>query len=770
MSMANWMGATGRSLHARCVPLARPWWLRAATTAALAVGSSVWWLTPPPPAAAQAPVTIDFARDVQPLLRAHCYGCHGPALQSGGLRLDRRRDPMPNRVGANRARIVPGRSGDSQLYLRVAGSDAGLQMPPAGPLQPEEIRLIRDWIDQGAEWPDHLAGDTPSPPDDPLAVQVMDALRRGDRRSVERLLRANPAAARSRGTGGSTPLMYAALYGDAGMVRRLLDRGADPNARNDAGATALLWAVDDARTTRLLLERGADPNVRSDDGPTPLLLAANRFGARDVIAALLDHGAVIEGPVLGRAAAAGDEAAMRLLIARGAEPRVAPGDLAVAMQTGCAACVDLVLASATPEDLSAALLPTARHGDSNGVRLLLERGAAATGEALQAAAASDRAPVAAIAALLDRGARDGAALEFARRHGDTAVVPLLEAAARGEAPAAGMPVSAAASPGASASAVPAGSEPASTRPGAAIAPREAVLRSLPLLQRTDVVFLQKAGCVSCHHNSQFLMTAAVARANGFELDEAVIRSQLQVTAAYLESFRERALQDTPIPGSVDTVSYILAALATARYPADPATDALARFLVRRQAADGRWRVLAHRPPIESSDFGVTALTLRSLRAYAPAPRRSEYDRAARRGVAWLREAAPESTEDHVFQVLGLAWAGESRGTVRRAAQRLIALQRADGGWGQIPTLPSDAYATGQALTALAEVMPTSDPVYQKGVRFLLSTQFDDGSWHVRSRVIPFQPYFESEFPHGRDQFISAAATNWATMALAPAAR
>ena len=57
---------------------------------------------------AQVPAKVDFARDVQPLLREHCVECHGPAQQMRGLRLDRRRDAMPNRVGANRARIVPG--------------------------------------------------------------------------------------------------------------------------------------------------------------------------------------------------------------------------------------------------------------------------------------------------------------------------------------------------------------------------------------------------------------------------------------------------------------------------------------------------------------------------------------------------------------------------------------------------------------------------------------------------------------------------------------
>jgi hypothetical protein len=102
----------------------------------------------------------------------------------------------------------------------------------------------------------------------------------------------------------------------------------------------------------------------------------------------------------------------------------------------------------------------------------------------------------------------------------------------------------------------------------------------------------------------------------------------------------------------------------------------------------------------------------------------------------------------------------------------MALQKADGGWSQIPSLNSDAYATGQALAALAEAggLSVSGSVYQRGARFLLESQLDDGSWYVRSRVIPIQPYFESGFPHGRDQFISAAATNWATMALALSSR
>jgi hypothetical protein len=62
--------------------------------------------------------------------------------------------------------------------------------------------------------------------------------------------------------------------------------------------------------------------------------------------------------------------------------------------------------------------------------------------------------------------------------------------------------------------------------------------------------------------------------------------------------------------------------------------------------------------------------------------------------------------------------------------------------------------------------PASDAAYRHGVEYLLRTQLPDGSWHVASRAPKFQPYFQSGFPHDHDQWISAAATAWSTMALA----
>jgi ankyrin repeat protein len=301
--------------------------------------------------------------------------------------------------------------------------------------------------------------------------------------------------------------------------------------------------VDDLKITRGLLDRGADPNVRSADGRTPLLLAAGRAGGSAVVKLLLDRGATLDRqPLLVPAGDAGDAATIRLLLDHHVDTSAMPNDLG--LRSDCAECADLLLKAAGRPSLTRALQTMARYGDSAAMQRLLALGAEPTPAALVAGAASDRLPVEGIAALLERGVRDDQAMHWAVRQGDTPVVAALARA--GVAPVA---------------------PPAhdTKRPASPRSARVAIDTTLPRLQHADTVFLKTAGCISCHNNSLFQMTAAAVRPKKFQIDEAAVRDQMARTRPYLESWRERELQDIPIPGAIDTTAYILAGLADTSY-------------------------------------------------------------------------------------------------------------------------------------------------------------------------------------------------------------
>ncbi len=171
--------------------------------------------------------------------------------------------------------------------------------------------------------------------------------------------------------------------------------------------------------------------------------------------------------------------------------------------------------------------------------------------------------------------------------------------------------------------------------------------------------------------------------------------------------------------------------------------------------------------MSESAIAATARAIRAMRAYPIPARQQEFDKRMARARSWLAQTTATTTDDCAMRLLGLIWAGGAKPDVRKAAEALVALQRADGGWAGNPYLKSDAYATAEALVALSEWDAHAEP-YRRGVAFLLSTQYPDGSWYVRSRAIKFQPYFESGFPFGHDQWISTAATALAVKAIAAA--
>ena len=298
--------------------------------------------------------------------------------------------------------------------------------------------------------------------------------------------------------------------------------------------------------------------------------------------------------------------------------------------------------------------------------------------------------------------------------------------------------------------------------------RAAVGKSMVLIQQSPLIFFKKAGCVSCHHQSLPAMTVGFARARGFAVDETKARELNETVATMMRARREAMLQAMTDGAGHHSIAYTLAGMAAQDLPADALTDAMAIHMAEGQMTNGYWSTAPDRPPVQYSDYTTTALSVWSLRKYAPEGRREEFDQRVRRAMNWFTTAgSPAATEEAAFRLLGLGWAGADVSRTVEPMRDLLARQRPDGGWAQLPTLESDAYATGQVLSALrlGGGMPPSHSAYQRGLQYLLDTQREDGSWHVKSRARPFQPYFESGFPHGKDQWISICATSWATIAL-----
>ncbi len=298
--------------------------------------------------------------------------------------------------------------------------------------------------------------------------------------------------------------------------------------------------------------------------------------------------------------------------------------------------------------------------------------------------------------------------------------------------------------------------------------KTAINKSLPLLQSSSHTFLLNAGgCHSCHGQGIGAVAFSLAKEKGFAIQDR-IRNEALDSIHYNWTQRKHYMAQNGDPAAiVISGGYDLWAFAANKVSPDKTIELLAKNILQRQLKNGSWVAPNARPPIEYYSFSATAMAIKGIQAYLPAIFQKKIQQKVATAKAWLMETKPVANEEKIFQLLGLTWAKGDTNFIRQQAQQLIATQHNDGGWSQLELLPADAYATGQALYALYQSgqLITESPVYQNGIAFLLRTQNTDGSWKVQTRSFPSVPYVDSGFPHGDNQFISAAGTNWATMAL-----
>jgi ankyrin repeat protein len=588
---------------------------------------------------------------------------------------------------------------------------------------------------------------------------------------------------------GTTPLMYAAALGSLEAMKMVVEAGADVNAKNDFGATALMWCAGDLEKVRYLLAKGASVTARSDVGRTPLLIAANYDGSVEIARLMIAKGADVSAKdksgtsVLEAAASVNNLEFARLLLDKGADPNTIDEGgftaLGMAASNGdrSAPLVKLLLEhGAAVNVVSADTLETVKNGkirlgrltpllmatpqaSYETVELLVKAGAKVNAQdirgmtPLELAVATDHADPRIVRLLLSKGAdpaiksTDGeTAADWARKFGQNEVLEAL-----------GLPRQ---SPGNVALEQAA---PASSR-----SVQAALESSVALLQRNSAKFLEAGGCVSCHAQHQTRLAVAAAKASGVKVDWTLETEQARSTALLRGAFEQTFYQVVDPVAGIDSQEISIMQMSAAGLPPKLSTDALVFHIAAMQRKEGDWPNYGSvRPPLEDGGFSHTARGIRALQLNSLSGRKAEFEERIARATHWLEQASPVTAEDRTMQLLGICWANRKAPQAR--VDELIALQRPDGGWGQSDNLASDAYATGEALSALHETgMAATHEVYRRGVDFLLRTQLEDGSWLVKTRAAGFQPYFQSGFPHDHNQWISQSGTAWAAMALSVA--
>ena len=103
---------------------------------------------------------IDFQRNIRPILSDNCFQCHGPDSKTrmAGLRLDQKEAVLE--VRKRGAAIVPGKPVESLLVQRISDTNPSKRMPPEyshKSLTPQQIAMVKGWVEAGAPWKEHWA-------------------------------------------------------------------------------------------------------------------------------------------------------------------------------------------------------------------------------------------------------------------------------------------------------------------------------------------------------------------------------------------------------------------------------------------------------------------------------------------------------------------------------------------------------------------------------------------------------------------------------------
>lgn len=297
--------------------------------------------------------------------------------------------------------------------------------------------------------------------------------------------------------------------------------------------------------------------------------------------------------------------------------------------------------------------------------------------------------------------------------------------------------------------------------------KEIIQKSLNLLTKAANGHVEKKTCFACHNQAIPLIAFSQAKKSGFKVLESDLKIQEQSILEFLKTNKQRYLDGKGTGGNADTAGWVLWSLENTNSKPNELTEAVVKYLINFQEASGYWKTTSNRPPSEASYFTTNYLALRALRVWSPASYNDEIQKRKSKVREWIKETPPKDHEDSVFRLLCLHELEAQPCEIQNACLEILKKQKPNGGWSQMSEMEPDAYATGTALVGLhlvGQFNKNSQPI-QKGLKFLEDTRLPDGSWLIKSRSKPFQPYYETGFPHEKDQFISVTGSAWATTAL-----
>ncbi len=295
--------------------------------------------------------------------------------------------------------------------------------------------------------------------------------------------------------------------------------------------------------------------------------------------------------------------------------------------------------------------------------------------------------------------------------------------------------------------------------------RPTIDRGLRFIEADAKKWKDERDCASCHHTPMMLWTLNAAKSRGYAINESLFTEMTEW--ALREDNAAKILYNADVPAEKQVYfiasTYVMLAFPDAPPAGEKAAANIARvtaFLQEKQSADGSWPA-AGRQPVNATVESVTILNRIALAAPWAASAQPNVEKAN----AWLKAQAPsDEFQTRNLELVLAVLENAPDVALLPLIDRISEKQNADGGWSQIPEMPSDAYATGQALYALARARCGYNfPSTARGIAFLQSTQKDDGSWPMESRKIEGASEVKNLVP------IIYAGSAWAMLGLIEAA-